>query len=176
MSLMKVLEYEFECPMCRSMSKCSEYLYNIPIVGGVILTSCKCSECGFKHVDVRLIEVSEPRKIMLKVTELEDLNSLVIRSSTASIAIPELGVEVTPGPASMGYITTVEGIILDVLDKTKFICESIQPKPLECGQRIELMEKASRGEIPITLILIDPEGVSTIVSKKAVFEHLKTDQ
>ncbi|MCS7128374.1 MAG: ZPR1 zinc finger domain-containing protein [Desulfurococcaceae archaeon] len=171
----KILEYEFKCPMCRSMSKCSEYIYNIPIVGEVILTSCKCYECGFKHIDVRLIEVGEPRKVLLKVTELEDLNSIVIRSSTASIVIPELGVEVTPGPASMGYITTVEGIVLDALDKTKFICESTHPTPSGCSQRIELMEKASRGELPITLILIDPEGVSTIVNKKTVFEHLKTD-
>ncbi len=176
MSLRKVLEYEFECPMCGSISKCSEYLYNIPIVGEVILTSCKCSECGFKHIDVRLIEVGEPRKVVLKVSELEDLNSLVIRSSTASIAIPELGVEVTPGPASMGYITTVEGILLDVLDKTRFICESAHPKPMDCDHRMELMEKASRGEVPVTLILVDPEGVSAIVNKKVLFEHLKIDQ
>ncbi len=163
----KILEYTVECPICRRNFKIEEFLYDMPLVGEIIISSGKCVNCGYRWNDVRLAEIKGPRKIVVEVRDPNDVNALVVRSSTASIVIPELGVEIIPGPASLGYITTIEGILLDVLDKTSFLCEEGDAPPETCAEKKKMIEKARNGEVPFTFILIDPEGTSTIVSDKA---------
>ncbi len=163
----KILEYTIECPICGHNFKVEEFLYDMPLVGKIIISSGKCGNCGYRWNDVRLAEVKGPRKIVVEVRDPNDVNALVVRSSTASIVIPELGVEITPGPASLGYITTIEGVLLDVLDKVNFLCEEGEASPETCAEKKKMIEKARNGEIPFTFILIDPEGASTIVSDKA---------
>jgi len=163
----KILEYSVECPVCGRRLKVEEYLYDMPLVGKVIISSGKCENCGYKWSDVRLAEVKGPRKIVVEVEEPNDVNALVVRSSTASILIPELGVEITPGPASLGYITTIEGVLLDILDKIDFLCREGEAPRETCEEKKDLVEKARNAEVPFTFILVDPEGTSTIVSDKA---------
>ncbi len=170
--LEKILEYEIECPMCRAEMGVSEYLYEMPMAGKVLIASGRCSRCGYKFSDVRLAEPREPRRIIYRVEKPGDENALVIRASTASIVIPELGVEITPGPASRGYITTVEGIILDILEKTEFLCSSPDAPKEKCREALEKLRKARNVETPFTLIIVDPDGVSAILSDKAVIEPL----
>ena len=69
-----------------------------------------CTKCGYRGSDVFPEKVKEPRTLKLRVEKREDLNILIARSSTATIRIPEIGAEINPGPASQGFITTVEGI------------------------------------------------------------------
>ncbi len=166
----KILEYEFKCPVCGSKFIVNEYLYDAPYVGNLVISSGTCPVCGYKWSDVRLAESKGPRRIIYRVEEISDLNALVVRASTATVKIPELGVEIIPSYASQGYITTVEGIILDVLEKTKFICSSGEASEEKCREKIELFKKALNAEIRFTVEIIDPMGVSTIVSDKAVEE------
>ena len=163
----KILEYTVECPICRHNFKIEEFLYDMPLVGKIIISSGKCGNCGYRWNDIRLAEIKGPRKIVIDVRGPNDVNALVVRSSTASIIIPELGVEITPGPASLGYITTIEGVLLDVLDKINFLCQDDETSLETCAEKKKMVEKARNGEIPFTFILIDPEGTSTIVSDKA---------
>ena len=163
----KILEYTIECPICRHNFNIEEFLYDMPLVGKIIISSGKCGNCGYRWNDVRLAEIKGPRKIVVDVKDPNDVNALVVRSSTASIVIPELGVEITPGPVSLGYITTIEGVLLDVLDKINFLCQEGETPPETCAEKKKMVEKARNGEIPFTFILIDPEGTSTIVSDKA---------
>lgn len=143
-----------------------EYLYEMPLVGKVLIASGTCNYCGYRFSDVRLAEPREPRKIVYNVEKPGDENALVIRASTASIKIPELGVEITPGPASRGYITTIEGIILDVIEKTKFLCSSPDAPKKTCDEKIKELEDARNVAKPFTIIIIDPEGVSAIISDR----------
>ncbi len=165
--LEKILEYEIECPTCRTRMMVEEYLYEMPLVGKVLIASGTCNYCGYRFSDVRLAEPREPRKIVYNVEKPGDENALVIRASTASIKIPELGVEITPGPASRGYITTIEGIILDVIEKTKFLCSSPDAPKKTCDEKIKELEDARNVAKPFTIIIIDPEGVSAIISDRA---------
>jgi len=165
--LEKILEYEIECPTCRTRMMIEEYLYEMPLVGKVLIASGTCNYCGYRFSDVRLAEPREPRKIVYNVEKPGDENALVIRASTASIKIPELGVEITPGPASRGYITTIEGIILDVIEKTKFLCSSPDAPKKTCDEKIKELEDARNVAKPFTIIIIDPEGVSAIISDRA---------
>ena len=163
----KVLEYEMECPICRTKFMVSEYLYEAPYVGKLIISSGVCPKCGYKWSDVRLAESKGPRKIVYRVEKPDDLNALVVRASTATVRIPELGAEIIPGYAAQGYITTVEGLVMDILEKTKFLCESGEASREECEKKIRELEKAVRGEIEFTVEIIDPMGTSMISSGKA---------
>ncbi len=172
----KILEYTIKCPICGSEMKIEEHLYNMPLVGNVIISSGRCPVCGYKWSDVRLAESKGPRKIIYVVEKPGDENALIIRASTASIKIPELGVEIKPGPAALGYITTIEGLILDILEKTEFLCSEKDAPIKECMEKLELLRKARDGGIKYTIIIIDPEGVSAILSDKAREEQLGEEE
>ena len=45
----------------------------------------------------------------MQVKTCDDFDVRVIRSMTARIEIPELGVRMNPGPACEGFVTNVEG-------------------------------------------------------------------
>ena len=68
-------------------------------------------DCGFRHSDTILLTQKEPVRFTLQVTSIEDLDARVIRSSSGTIRIPELGVDIEPGFASESYISNVEGVL-----------------------------------------------------------------
>lgn len=168
----KILEYKIKCPVCNTNLCVEEFLYDMPLAGKVILSSGRCRRCGYRWSDVRLAEPRGPRKIVYKVDKPGDENAIVVRASTAAIAIPELGIEIKPGPAALGFITTIEGLIMDIIGKTKFLCSEPDAPLNECRKKLELLNKARDGLVKYTVILIDPEGVSAIVSEKAFEEPL----
>lgn len=172
----KILEYTIKCPVCGSEMKIEDHLYDMPLVGKVIISSGRCPRCGYKWSDARLAESRGARKIIYRVEKPGDENALVIRASTASIIIPELGVEIKPGPAALGYITTIEGLIMDIIEKTEFICSEPDAPLDECKKKLEQLRKARDGLIKYTIIIIDPEGVSTIVSDKTREELLSEEE
>lgn len=87
---------------------------------------------------------------------------MVIKSSTARIEIPELGVTIEPGPSAQAYISTVEGILYRVLD----VLEAFSTEKRENyeAKRGEIMN-AINGKIRFTFILEDPYGNSLIIPK-----------
>jgi len=160
------------CPKCGEKFIITEYFYDLPIVGKVIISSGKCGKCGYTYKDIRAAESHGPQRIKLYVNSLEDLNTIVVRAGTASIYIPELGVSITPGSASQGFITTIEGILIRV----KRIMEMLKDDPdIDLNtwkSRMENIKKAMVGELNFTLIIEDPEGVSRIISEKVMKEIL----
>ncbi|MEM0347328.1 MAG: ZPR1 zinc finger domain-containing protein [Zestosphaera sp.] len=160
MELNKVFSSEGKCPVCGSEKlEVSAYVYEVPYFNKIIIEVWKCSNCGYKRSDVSTLEHEGEVKIVFPVREARDLNALVIKSSTASIEIPELGVEIFPGPAAQGYITTVEGLLERILENTPTECfeESNQ-----CNEFVNRIKKAMNGEISFTIILTDPYGRSAI--------------
>ena len=47
----------------------------------------------------------------LVVSSADHVSSRVVRSSSCTVRIEELGLEVTPGSSSTGYISNVEGVL-----------------------------------------------------------------
>ncbi len=175
--VIKIGEMLVKCPACgRETLKLEDYLYDMPHVGKVILTSGKCSHCGYRFNDVRLAEAREPQRIILKVTEQNDINALVVKASTATVKIPELGLEMKPGPASEGFITTVEGLLHRFLDALHVACSDPSADRAACKAKEQEIREAIEGRRKFTIIIEDPEGVSTIVSAKARVEPLKTGE
>ena len=104
-----------------------------------------------------------------------------LRSTSGTIRIPELGIDVEPGPASEAYISNVEGVLQKVRDIVVFATKSAMDAGAEENVRrgeciLERIGRAMEGEGPLTLILEDPLGNSAIVSEKAVSTRLTPEE
>lgn len=170
----KLWEYEARCPICSSSMKIAEYLYSLPIYGNTLIITGECGSCGFRVRHVVHLDVKEPRRVILRVTSPEDMRALVIRGPSARILIPELDISVEPGSASQGYITTVEGIMEDIMNLTRIACEA-ENSP-RCTELLERLSIAKEGLIEYTLILEDPDGFSDIASSKTRYEEFKPEE
>jgi len=158
--LSKLMEEVVKCPVCGEESlKISIYKYRIPYIGDVLIESAKCGSCGYRWSDVEPVRHDSPRRIVVQVRNNNGLNTLIVKSSRATILIPELGIEIYPGPAAPGYITTIEGILYRVLDHIPQECMTSGQK---CHEKVELIKKAINGLIPFTLIIEDPSGRSLV--------------
>lgn len=156
-----ISEEKGACPACGSKSfTIKVYYYKIPLVNDILITSYKCDNCGYRSSDVTAVNHDEPAKYILTVDNVEDLSALVVKTSKAILKIPELGIEIYPGPAACGYITTVDGVLERVLDVLPSECDE------KCQQKKNKIIKAINGQVKFTLILEDHYGGSAIVYKK----------
>jgi zinc finger protein len=159
------------CPCCNTDI---EFLYkteNIPYFSDILILSAICPECGYKFVDTQLLKHGEPARYTVAIAAEEDLSIRVVRSMSASIEIPELGVRIDPGPVCQGFISNVEG----VLDRI----EDVVKGALRWGNEVERenavalladIAKVKAGTFPVTLILEDPCGNSGIIAEKTTKE------
>jgi len=151
-------ELRVECPVCRSEAVLRESLYELPKVGRALLVSVVCPACGYKRADVVPCEVRKRVRLYYAADSLEDLYARVIRSSVASIEIPELGVSVTPGIAAPMVVTNVEGVLRTIQDAALSI------EILEGGAKsfVEELDEVIKRGARFTLIIDDPWGISSI--------------
>lgn len=164
------------CPCCNTDI---EYLYkteNIPYFSDILIISAICPECGYKFVDTQLLKHGDPARYTLAVESVDDLTVRVVRSMSASIEIPELGVRIDPGPQCQGFVSNVEG----VLDRI----EQVVKGALRWGNDVERENAAAlladmvtvkAGTFPLTLILEDPNGNSGIESERVVKEKYEPE-
>ena len=164
------------CPSC---SNEIEYLYqteDIPYFSELLIVSANCPSCGYRYVDTQILKSAEPARYEFSVSDAEDLAVRVVRSMSGTVKIPELGVQIDPGPACHGFVTNIEG----VLDRFENVVEGALLWAEE-GERenakklLHLIAKAREGTLPFTLILDDPSGNSAIVSEKAQKKPLAVD-
>ena len=162
-------EMIIKCPACaiEGVAKSIMKELEIPHFGKVMETTIICPSCGFKHSDIISLEQNDPAKYVLEINK-NNLSIRVVRSQSATVIIPEVGVKVEPGPKSEGYVTNVEGVL------TRF--ESAVKKALnlfddEESQKnattaLENIQELKKGNGTATLIMLDPFGQSNIVSEK----------
>jgi zinc finger protein len=144
---------------------------NIPYFSDILIISAICPSCGYKFVDTQLIKHGEPARYTLAVQSEDDLSVRVIRSMSASLEIPELGVRIDPGPVCQGFVSNVEG----VLDRIEEVVKGAfrWGTDVEKENAVALLADIARvkaGTFPITLILEDPSGNSGIESERVVKE------
>ncbi len=166
-------EETIRCLNCGEQAfKVMIYVYEVPLFGNIMIETGVCSKCGFRKTDISLAEVSKPKRIILKVEGEKELNALVLKSSTALIRIPELGIEIAPGPAAPGYITTVEGILHKILEHIPAECFDERS---QCHSKVMEIKEAIEGKRRFTLIIEDPYGRSGIrgTDVKVVEEEIR---
>jgi len=146
-----------DCPICgaKNSLKIMTNELDIPYLGKVLETTMICDKCKYRNSDVLPVEVKEPKRFILKITGEEDLNKRVVKSSTGFIKIPELGFEVTPGPASQGYISNVEGVLNRLEDSLKTLVNwaETDEERKKAEEIIERMENIKKGKETATLII-----------------------
>jgi len=164
-----------QCPLCNENSLIlTESETEMPYFGRVYLFSMTCNNCKYHKADVEAVEQKDPVKYEFEISSEEDMKVRVVKSSEALIKLPHLAV-ITPGPASQGYITNIEG----VLNRVKYQIESV--KETEEGEEDKkkaknLLKKITRimwGQENQKLIIEDASGNSAIISDKAIKSPLK---
>ena len=156
------------CPSCSNEIEYRYQTEDIPYFSEILIVSANCSSCGYRYVDTQLLRDAEPSRYEFSVSAAEDLAVRVVRSMSGTVRIPELGVEIEPGPACDGFVTNVEGVldrIENVVKGTLLWAEGGERE--NAGRLLELIARARAGTLPFTLILDDPRGNSAIVSEKA---------
>jgi zinc finger protein len=155
------------CPYCEREI---QYLYqteNIPYFSEILIVSGRC-ECGYRHADTMVLSGGEPARWEIQVEGPEELSARVVRSASAAIRIPELGVEIDPGPACEGFVSNVEGVLERIEDVLMGVLVWAEGEERENALALrERLGLAREGSVPIVQTIEDPSGNSAIISPKA---------
>ena len=162
------------CPMCNiNKLGLTESEMEVPFFGQVYVFALYCSNCKYKKADIEAAEQKEPSKYVFEVSSEEDLNVRFVKSSQATVKIPRI-ITITPGPASEGYISNIEGLLKKVKEIIEQKKESLEEKE-ERKKAIKLIKKINKilfGQEKIKITIEDPSGNSAIISDKAIKSKL----
>ena len=159
------------CPICSYNGglDMSVHIDEIPYFGEHTQVTLACESCGWRKTDFIPAESRGPTGHRLIVNS-EHLSARVIRSSSCTVRIPILGLEVEPGSAASGYVSNVEGVFVRFRDTMMMMQRGHDPdidasEDLEkIHQILTVLEQVLSGEeAEIDLILLDPLGHSGIL-------------
>ena len=166
----EINEMIIQCPVCgiEGVAKSVMKELEIPHFGKVLETTILCPSCGFKHSDVIALEQNDPAKYILEINK-NNLSIRVVRSQSATISIPEIGVKVEPGPKSEGYVTNVEGVLTRFESAVKKALNLFEDEESQINAKNTLknIQELKKGNGTATLIMLDPFGQSNIVNENA---------
>ncbi len=161
------------CPACGKELNVITAIYDTPYFGKILLTSINC-QCGFKHSDSFSAQIRDPVRFKLEISK-KTLFSKIVRSASGTIRIPELGLAMEPGPASQGFITNVEGVLIrfqEIVEMAKRWNSDNQKAVERCELILDRLKNAIEGNENLTLILEDPYGNSAIIDDGVFMEKL----
>lgn len=164
-----------QCPMCNQKTlTLMESEQEIPYFGRLLVFSMTCEHCKYHKADVEAADNQEPSRYTFEVTNEEDLKTRVVKSSDATVKIPRVG-DITPGPASNGYVTNIEGIINRIKKQIEHLRESEEDESTKKKAKtlIKRLQNVLWGRESIKIIIEDPSGNSAIISPKATKQTLK---
>jgi zinc finger protein ZPR1 len=159
---------ESTCPLCANALTFKFNTDEIPFFGEIMLVGASCT-CGFKYADTITLNEREAARYELEFDN-SDFTTRVIRSSSGTIQIPELGVTIEPGSASEAFVSNVEGVLCRVEEVIAMATKwsSNDPGKTELGnQLLEMIDSVRKGKDTMTLVIDDPFGNSAIISPRA---------
>ncbi len=172
---MNILEDQ-PCPFCK-VNKLAliEDEKDIPHFGKVFLFSMNCKNCDYKISDIECAEIHEPSKYTITIDNEKDMSIKIVKSSTATVKIPQLKISVEPGNEAEGYITNVEGLLdrfVKVLEAERDTAEDNDIKK-HAKNLLKKIWKVKLGDFPLKIIIEDKNGNSAIISDKAIKEKIR---
>ncbi len=171
-------ETRVSCPLCHNDLVMNWQRDDIPYFGEVMYISAKC-QCSFRFADTMILASKEPMRYEMSVETPEDLDARVIRSTSGTIRIPEMGIVIEPGTVSESYITNIEGILQRVqsvlMTASRWVQED-EEKFSRSQELLRMLEEVIAGKEKITVIIEDPLGNSAIISKKAIVTKLSKEE
>ncbi len=176
-----ILESKVEqpCPICFSDEGLTMIAHTseIPYFGEHTQLTILCPSCGWKHTDFIPAEGKKPGAFSLEIEGIDMLSVRIIRSSSCTIKIEELGLEVEPGGATTGYVSNIEGVLnrfqgaVEMMyrqAKTSNEKETIR----KCEALLEKINLVKDGNLMVEITLLDPMGHSQILHENAVSREL----
>ncbi|MBT3356767.1 MAG: ZPR1 zinc finger domain-containing protein [Euryarchaeota archaeon] len=175
---------EQPCPICSSISGLTMIVHSseIPYFGEHTQMTMMCDKCGWRHTDFIPAEGKKPGAWEMNVDSIEKMNVRIVRSSSCTVIIEELGLEVEPGGSSTGYISNIEGVLNRFEDAVSLIyrqslTDSTERENQEkCSQLLSEINLVKNGELPVKLQLLDPMGHSQILDALAISRELSTNE
>ena len=112
------------------------------------------------------------------------MTTRVVRSSSCTVRIVELGLEVEHRDNATGYISNVEGVLNRFSDAIAMIQrgairdgkEGKSKKLNPCQELIERITRIKKGEESVELLLLDPNGHSQILHESATSTELSEEE
>ncbi|MFO1536204.1 MAG: ZPR1 zinc finger domain-containing protein [Thermoplasmatota archaeon] len=168
------------CPACGGVGlDYNAEQIDLPFLGTSLETLMQCEACGYRHTDFVLTDSHEPTRVSYRVATGDDMMVRVVRSSSGTIRIPELGITIEPGVASEAFVSNVEGIlvrierVLDQLGRDAEDPEQLE-RVMQLQETLGLMRDGKAP--PVTLIFEDPFGNSRILAEDAVVEPIPEEE
>ena len=167
------------CPLCSSDAglKMIALTTEIPYFGEHTQITLVCDNCGWKQTDFIPAEGKVAGIWSIKIDSADKMNTRIVRSSSGTIRIVDLDLEVEPGASASGYITNIEGVINRFEDSIGIILRQAETDgELEiiqkCEELMDKLMKMKNGELQFTIEIIDPRGHSQILDDDAVFSQI----
>ncbi|GEM_PF-96036 len=166
-------EETIPCPSCGKDAIMRHIVRKIPYYGELRILSISCPHCGYRFSDVYLLREEKPKRIEFKIKNLEDLSAMLVLTSRATVKIPELGLEVRPGPIAKGRMLPVSAMLTEFIDATRFAMKGAKGdedeeervrRGKEIIKRLEKELEEPSGEL--TIVIEDPSGGSDIIPEK----------
>eukprot|EP01130_Rhizamoeba_saxonica_P009745 TRINITY_DN3976_c0_g1_i1.p1 TRINITY_DN3976_c0_g1~~TRINITY_DN3976_c0_g1_i1.p1 ORF type:complete len:528 (+),score=155.86 TRINITY_DN3976_c0_g1_i1:50-1633(+) len=162
-----VTKVESYCMECGQNGETTFMLTTVPHFREIIISHFYCPHCGEDNTGVQYGGQIQEKgvHISLRVTSLEDLNRQVVKSDTATIAIPHLEFEIPP-ETQKGVLSTVEGVISKARDGLEHVQPLRRIQTPEVAERIDSfiarLNECLEVNEPFVFIIVDPAGNSFI--------------
>ncbi len=191
---MKEQAIDMPCPICASTGNVNmiAHIDEIPYFGEHTQVTILCHDCGWRQTDFIPAEGKKAGGWSMVVDDEDKLLARVVRSSSCTVCIPELDLEVNPGTSSTGYVSNVEGVLHRFQEIINMVERDISNQFLaaEGEEREALMEQLATLQRmtltlsnlggpdadTITLELLDPHGHSMILHEDAVERELTDEE
>lgn len=156
------------CPICHEKTlTLMEEEIDIPYFGRVFVFGMNCSNCKYHKADIECAEKRDPIKETVEISSEDDLNIRFVKSADAVVKIPHV-ITITPGPASEGYVTNIEGLlqrVRKVIEQARDAEEDDAAKK-KAKNLLKKLQRVLWGKEKLTIIIEDPSGNSAIISDK----------
>ena len=179
-------DIELPCPICgvEGMLKMSTHIDEIPYFGEHTQITILCDACGWRQTDFIPAEGKKPSGWSLVISKPEHISARVIRSSSCTVRLVELDLEVKPGTSSTGYVSNIEGVIDRFMDVIIMVTRQAytDDEDMKTIKRLQEMHttllELKEDPVPnaITLELLDPHGHSQILHSDAVGRDLLPEE
>lgn len=170
---------EQPCPICFSDEGLTMIAHTseIPYFGEHTQLTILCPSCGWKHTDFIPAEGKKPGAFSLEIEGIDMLSVRIIRSSSCTIKIEELGLEVEPGGATTGYVSNIEGVLNRFQGAVEMMYRQAKTSNEKetigkCEALLEKINLVKDGNLMVEITLLDPMGHSQILHENAVSREL----
>jgi len=184
---------DIPCPICAVEGQLAMVtnVDEIPYFGEHTQVTVLCHACGWRQTDFIPAEGKKAGAWSLVLDDSQKLRSRVVRSSSCTVKIPELDLEVMPGTNSTGYVSNIEGVLNRFVDIINMVRRDVERDVLLDEKNVDNMEnkkslatldsllksiEQAGEESVFTVEFLDPHGHSMIIDGDASERELTVEE